>query len=49
MVADAYLRLLPPSPGTVLQEAMQEQAAVIDYAIKAKARAFGKLFKFKRK
>ena len=47
--ADAYLRLLPPSPGTLLQEAWQEQAAVIDYAVKANARAFAKLFKFKRK
>lgn len=47
--ADAYLRLLPPSPGTVLQEAWQEQAAVIDYAVKANARAFARLFGFKRK
>jgi RimJ/RimL family protein N-acetyltransferase len=37
--ADAYLHLPPPSPGSVLQEAFQEQFASIDYAVKANARA----------
>jgi RimJ/RimL family protein N-acetyltransferase len=42
--ADAYLRLLPPSPGTVLQEALEEQFATIDYTFKANARAAVKWF-----
>ena len=42
--ADAHLRLLPPSPGTVLQEAIQEQVATIDYTLKANARAAVKWF-----
>ena len=42
--ADAYLRLLPPSPGTVLQEALEEQVATIDYTLKANARAAVKWF-----
>jgi GNAT superfamily N-acetyltransferase len=42
--ADAYLRLLPPSPGTVLQEALEEQFATIDYTLKANARAAVKWF-----
>lgn len=42
--ADAYLRLLPPSPGTVLQEAIEEQFATIDYTLKANARAAVKWF-----
>ncbi len=37
--ADAYLHLPPPSPGSVLQEALHEQVAMIDYAVKANARA----------
>ncbi|MFL6672114.1 MAG: GNAT family N-acetyltransferase [Massilia sp.] len=37
--ADAYLHLPPPSPGSVLQEAFEEQFATIDYAVKANARA----------
>lgn len=37
--ADAHLHLPPPSPGSVLQEAFQEQFASIDYAVKANARA----------
>lgn len=37
--ADAYLHLPPPSAGSVLQEALHEQAALIDYAVKANARA----------
>ena len=42
--ADAYLRLLPPSPGTVMQEAIEEQFATIDYTFKANARAALKWF-----
>ena len=42
--ADAYLRLLPPSPGTVMQEALEEQFATIDYTFKANARAAVKWF-----
>ncbi|MGV8891784.1 MAG: GNAT family N-acetyltransferase [Burkholderiaceae bacterium] len=37
--ADAYLKLLPASPGTVLKEAMEEQVASFDYAFKANTRA----------
>lgn len=40
--ADAYLTLAPASPGSVLQEAVAEQVALIDYAIKANARAASK-------
>jgi GNAT superfamily N-acetyltransferase len=42
--ADAHLRLLPPSPGTVLQEAIEEQFATIDYTLKANTRAAAKWF-----
>ncbi|MDL2358038.1 MAG: GNAT family N-acetyltransferase [Pseudomonadota bacterium] len=42
--ADAHLRLLPASPGTVLQEALQEQFATIDYTLKANTRAAVKWF-----
>lgn len=42
--ADAHLRLLPPSPGTVLKEAIEEQFATIDYTLKANARAAAKWF-----
>jgi RimJ/RimL family protein N-acetyltransferase len=42
--ADAHLRLLPPSPGTVMQEAIEEQFATIDYTLKANARAAVKWF-----
>ena len=37
--ADAYLQLPPPSPASVMAEALEEQWAVIDYAVKANARA----------
>ncbi|WP_296002091.1 GNAT family N-acetyltransferase [Rugamonas sp.] len=37
--ADAYLKLPPPNPGSVLQEAMEEQVAMLDYAYKANKRA----------
>ena len=37
--ADAWLRLLPPNPASMLQEAVDEQVASIDYTIKANTRA----------
>lgn len=37
--ADAYLKLLPASPATVLQEAVEEQVAMFDYTLKANVRA----------
>ncbi len=45
--ADAYLRLLPPNPGTVLQEALEEQFATLDYTLKANTRAAVKFFENK--
>lgn len=36
--ADAYLRLPPPDPASVLQEAVQEQFAVLDYTYKVNKR-----------
>jgi RimJ/RimL family protein N-acetyltransferase len=36
--ADAHLHLPPPSPGSVLAEAFEEQMAKIDYAVKANTR-----------
>lgn len=41
--ADAYLKLGPADPASVLQEAMQEQLATIDYALKANVRRATKL------
>lgn len=41
--ADAYLKLLPGSPASVLQEAVEEQVATFDYNIKANTRAAVKL------
>ncbi|MBY0237769.1 MAG: GNAT family N-acetyltransferase [Burkholderiaceae bacterium] len=40
--ADAYLKLPAPSPATVLQEALDEQLATWDYALKANTRAAAK-------
>ena len=37
--ADAYLKLSPPNPGSVLQEAVQEQVAQLDYQMKANTKA----------
>jgi GNAT superfamily N-acetyltransferase len=42
--ADAYLHLPPPSPGSVMREALDEQFAAIDYTVKANARALVKWF-----
>ncbi|RJG14738.1 GNAT family N-acetyltransferase [Massilia cavernae] len=46
--ADAYLRLLPANPASMLQEAIEEQVAKIDYTWKANARAAARLFSFKK-
>lgn len=37
--ADAYLKLLPADPASVMQEAVQEQFALFDYTFKANLRA----------
>jgi RimJ/RimL family protein N-acetyltransferase len=37
--ADAYLQLPPPDPASVLQEAIEEQVATIDYTFKANSLA----------
>ena len=42
--ADAYLKLPPPNPASVLQEAVQEQFATLDYTLKANTRAAVKWF-----
>jgi RimJ/RimL family protein N-acetyltransferase len=42
--ADAWLRLPPPSSASVMQEAIEEQVATIDYTIKANRRAALKWF-----
>jgi RimJ/RimL family protein N-acetyltransferase len=41
--ADAYLKLEPASPSSVLKEAVQEQVASLDYTLKANTRAALKL------
>jgi RimJ/RimL family protein N-acetyltransferase len=46
--ADAHLHLPPPSPSSVLAEALEEQMAKIDYTVKANARAALKFFLPKR-
>ncbi|MES2017570.1 MAG: GNAT family N-acetyltransferase [Pseudomonadota bacterium] len=46
--ADAYLRLLPANPGTMLQEALEEQVATLDYNLKANKRFAQKVFGLKR-
>ena len=42
--ADAYLRLLPANPASMLQEAIEEQVATIDYNYKANKRFAQKFF-----
>jgi ribosomal protein S18 acetylase RimI-like enzyme len=42
--ADAYLRLLPANPATMLQEAIEEQVATLDYNLKANQRFAQKFF-----
>jgi len=46
--ADAHLHLPPPSPSSVLAEALEEQMARIDYTFKANARGVLKFFLPKR-
>jgi GNAT superfamily N-acetyltransferase len=41
--ADAYLKLLPANPGSVLKEALDEQLATLDYTFKANKRFAAKL------
>ena len=43
--ADAHLRLLPANPASMLQEAIEEQFATIDYTLKANTRAAAKWFR----
>jgi ribosomal protein S18 acetylase RimI-like enzyme len=45
--ADAYLRLLPANPASMLAEALEEQFATIDYTLKANTRAAVKFFENK--
>jgi RimJ/RimL family protein N-acetyltransferase len=42
--ADAHLHLPPPSPASVLAEALDEQFAKIDYTVKANVRAASRWF-----
>jgi GNAT superfamily N-acetyltransferase len=42
--ADAYLRLLPANPASMLQEAIEEQVATLDYNLKANKRFAVKFF-----
>lgn len=37
--ADAYLKLLPANPASVLREAVEEQVAQLDYSVKANTKA----------
>ncbi len=46
--ADAHLHLPPPSPSSVLAEALEEQVAKIDYAVKRNTRAALKWFSPKK-
>jgi RimJ/RimL family protein N-acetyltransferase len=46
--ADAHLHIPPPSPSSVLAEALEEQMAKIDYTVKANARAAFRLFTSKK-
>lgn len=43
--ADAYLKLPPADPASVLREAFDEQVANFDYTLKSNTRALGKLIK----
>jgi GNAT superfamily N-acetyltransferase len=46
--ADAYLRLLPANPASMLQEAIEEQVATLDYNLKANKRFAVKFFGMSR-
>ena len=41
--SDAYLKLMPANPASVLQEAVEEQVASLDYTLKVNSRAASKL------
>jgi RimJ/RimL family protein N-acetyltransferase len=43
--ADAYLKLAPANPGSMLQEAFEEQFASLDYTLKANSKAAAKWWK----
>nr|WP_148415641.1 GNAT family N-acetyltransferase [Noviherbaspirillum massiliense] len=43
--ADAYLKLVPADPSSMLQEAVAEQIAMFDYSFKKRARAAMKLIR----
>lgn len=43
--ADAYLKLTPGNPGSMLAEAVEEQFAALDYTLKANTKAALKLWK----
>lgn len=43
--ADAYLKLPPADPASVLREVFDEQVANLDYSLKANTRAIGKFIK----
>lgn len=43
--ADAYLKLTPANPGSMLQEAVEEQFAAFDYTLKANTKAAAKLLR----
>lgn len=43
--ADAYLKLSPANPASMLQEAVEEQVASLDYTLKANTRAAKKLLR----
>lgn len=47
--SEAYLKLLPANPASVLQEAIEEQFATIDYTFKAQKRAAVKFFETSKK
>ena len=46
--ADAYLRLMPANPASMLQEAIEEQVATLDYNFKANKRFAEKFFGTRR-
>lgn len=43
--ADAYLKLPPANPASVLQEVFDQQVASLDYTLKANTRAIGKFIR----
>jgi len=43
--ADAYLKLPPSDPASILQEVFEEQVASLDYTLKSNTRAIGRFIK----